>query len=111
MLKIYTSENLNPTVLELDLRADIYFILRPTTRASGMEIPPPPFFVTFCLHVYFQQNSTNLICHRRSLHGITTLPLFLLYVYIIIFNKNSLLFHLLFLYLSYSYPYIQTIVW
>jgi hypothetical protein len=26
MLTIYTSENLNPTVLELDLRADIYFI-------------------------------------------------------------------------------------
>ena len=42
MLTIYTSENLNPTVLELDLRADIYFILRPTTRASGMEMPPPP---------------------------------------------------------------------
>ena len=39
MLTIYTSENLNPTVLELDLRADIYFILRPTTRASGMEMP------------------------------------------------------------------------
>jgi hypothetical protein len=62
MLKIYTSENLNPTVLELDLRADIYFILRPTTRASGMEMPP--FFVTFSLHVYFQQNSTNLLVQR-----------------------------------------------
>jgi hypothetical protein len=45
MLTIYTSESLNPTVLELDLRADIYFILRSTTRASGMEMPP--FFVTF----------------------------------------------------------------
>ena len=38
-------------------------------------------------------------------------PPFFLYVYIIIFNENSLLSHLLFLYLSYSYPYIQTIAW
>lgn len=53
MLTIYTSENLNPTVLELDLRADIYFILRPTTRASGMEMPPPPHFCNFLFTYFF----------------------------------------------------------
>ena len=59
MLKIYTSENLNPTVLELDLRADIYFILRPTTRASGMEMPP--FFCNFLLTCLFSTEFDKFI--------------------------------------------------
>jgi len=42
MLTIYTSENVNPTVLELDLRADIYFVLRPTQGPVTWKCPPPP---------------------------------------------------------------------
>ena len=25
-----------------------------TTGARGNELPPPPFFLTFCLHIYYQ---------------------------------------------------------